>query len=125
MCSLFISLLFIGGITVVYTFVFVCAGPVVNLYSFPTRRSSDLTHLQEVAHIDTRGEQAVLALVVALERSEEHTSELQSRGHLVCRLLLEKKNYRRFVYFTVVDWWDKCCTNICRCSFSTCSHKIY
>src|SRR5690625_6344026 len=26
-------------------------------------------------------------------RSEEHTSELQSRGHLVCRLLLENKNY--------------------------------
>src|SRR2546429_6075786 len=29
-------------------------------------------------------------------RSEEHTSELQSRLHLVCRLLLEKKNTRRF-----------------------------
>src|SRR5690625_6695171 len=28
-------------------------------------------------------------------RSEEHTSELQSRGQLVCRLLLEKKNFRR------------------------------
>src|SRR5690625_6744591 len=28
----------------------------------------------------------------AVSRSEEHTSELQSRGHLVCRLLLEKKN---------------------------------
>src|SRR5207253_9484824 len=28
---------------------------------------------------------------VTRERSEEHTSELQSRGHLVCRLLLEKK----------------------------------
>src|SRR5690625_5383719 len=27
----------------------------------------------------------------AQTRSEEHTSELQSRGHLVCRLLLEKK----------------------------------
>src|SRR5690625_5504160 len=27
-------------------------------------------------------------------RSEEHTSELQSRGHLVCRLLLEKKRNR-------------------------------
>src|SRR5690625_5420839 len=27
----------------------------------------------------------------APERSEEHTSELQSRGHLVCRLLLEKR----------------------------------
>src|SRR5690625_5508428 len=28
---------------------------------------------------------------LGLLRSEEHTSELQSRGHLVCRLLLEKK----------------------------------
>src|SRR5207253_10712991 len=27
------------------------------------------------------------------DRSEEHTSELQSRGHLVCRLLLEKKKF--------------------------------
>src|SRR3712207_6966595 len=30
------------------------------------------------------------------QRSEEHTSELQSRQYLVCRLLLEKKNYSRF-----------------------------
>src|SRR5690554_7316135 len=30
----------------------------------------------------------------AEQRSEEHTSELQSRPHLVCRLLLEKKNNR-------------------------------
>src|SRR5690625_5737755 len=30
-------------------------------------------------------------------RSEEHTSELQSRGHLVCRLLLEKKKHVRIV----------------------------
>src|SRR5437870_7590876 len=34
----------------------------------------------------------VLAAPVLAARSEEHTSELQSRGHLVCRLLLEKKN---------------------------------
>src|SRR5690625_6787084 len=34
--------------------------------------------------------QAVIAFIFA--RSEEHTSELQSRGHLVCRLLLEKNN---------------------------------
>src|SRR5207253_9427896 len=35
----------------------------------------------------------VIAAITALylNRSEEHTSELQSRGHLVCRLLLEKK----------------------------------
>src|SRR5690625_6275586 len=31
-------------------------------------------------------------LKITGQRSEEHTSELQSRGHLVCRLLLEKKN---------------------------------
>src|SRR5690625_7075185 len=30
------------------------------------------------------------------DRSEEHTSELQSRGQLVCRLLLEKKNRRQY-----------------------------
>src|SRR5690625_6597175 len=33
-----------------------------------------------------------LAFHTCNNRSEEHTSELQSRGHLVCRLLLEKKN---------------------------------
>src|SRR5690625_5380060 len=33
----------------------------------------------------------VLHLHFMSPRSEEHTSELQSRGHLVCRLLLEKK----------------------------------
>src|SRR5690625_6906925 len=30
------------------------------------------------------------SIKIIVERSEEHTSELQSRGHLVCRLLLEK-----------------------------------
>src|SRR2546429_3612494 len=34
-------------------------------------------------------------------RSEEHTSELQSRLHLVCRLLLEKKNHSNIVYMYV------------------------
>src|SRR2546422_6975915 len=32
------------------------------------------------------------SMVAVYPRSEEHTSELQSRLHLVCRLLLEKKN---------------------------------
>src|SRR5690625_6727270 len=39
------------------------------------RYADDITELRELIH----------------KRSEEHTSELQSRGHLVCRLLLEKK----------------------------------
>src|SRR5258708_29384827 len=33
----------------------------------------------------------MVVAVVVIERSEEHTSELQSPDHLVCRLLLEKK----------------------------------
>src|SRR5690625_6411466 len=39
--------------------------------------------------------QAAVRLSKVGERSEEHTSELQSRGHLVCRLLLEKKKVAR------------------------------
>src|SRR3712207_7006028 len=35
---------------------------------------------------------------VTTSRSEEHTSELQSRQYLVCRLLLEKKKYYRHYY---------------------------
>src|SRR5437870_11485134 len=39
----------------------------------------------------------IAALVlVPTRRSEEHTSELQSRGHLVCRLLLEKKKAKEY-----------------------------
>src|SRR5690625_5689825 len=52
--------------------------------------------------LDFRGQQQAVDDAIALFsgedinrsreiRSEEHTSELQSRGHLVCRLLLEKK----------------------------------
>src|SRR5690554_7780836 len=34
------------------------------------------------------------------DRSEEHTSELQSRPHLVCRLLLEKKKLNYYINFS-------------------------
>src|SRR5437870_9829731 len=53
--------------------------------------------------------------VTQLLRSEEHTSELQSRGHLVCRLLLEKK------YAAAQTWWRSTGTGT-RCPVcSTCS----
>src|SRR3712207_8913513 len=45
----------------------------------------------EQARLRRRGRRLPLRLPAAL-RSEEHTSELQSRQYLVCRLLLEKKN---------------------------------
>src|SRR5205809_3426963 len=74
-----------------------------NLHSFPTRRSSDLIgqiEMQPVPSVLIEMERLVmhkrLGCAVRGEaegphRSEEHTSELQSRLHLVCRLLLEKK----------------------------------
>src|SRR2546422_6801004 len=55
------------------------------------------SNLYDPAETATLPERAVLASLgcgdptALAERSEEHTSELQSRLHLVCRLLLEKK----------------------------------
>src|SRR5690606_41441310 len=89
-----------------------------NLHSFPTRRSSDLhgdTLLRAQAGDGQGHREAVVPQAVGrpapdplaprdrkarflpfngkadAPRSEEHTSELQSRENLVCRLLLEKK----------------------------------
>src|SRR5687768_18176441 len=42
--------------------------------------------------------------LVGAARSEEHTSELQSRLHLVCRLLLEKKNTKNCSTPNALDW---------------------
>src|SRR5947209_15149504 len=88
------------------------SGPPRDPHSFPTRRSSDLQlkrfvpFVQElrarcptiVAHAANsaatlREPASHLDLVrcATIVRSEEHTSELQSRQYLVCRLLLEKK----------------------------------
>src|SRR5690625_7085040 len=71
--------------------------------SFPTRRSSDLPSATTrpapagPAGCRTRDGHRLRsrALLTVRARSEEHTSELQSRGHLVCRLLLEKKKILR------------------------------
>src|SRR2546422_1414882 len=42
----------------------------------------------------TRAVTVIIRFIAQLFRSQEHTSELQSRLHLVCRLLLEKKKNR-------------------------------
>src|SRR5436305_10304541 len=69
-----------------------------DLHSFPTRRSSDLSACKSSATATGCGSAASSACSAVVApvrtRSEEHTSELQSRPHLVCRLLLEKKKAR-------------------------------
>src|SRR5438309_7114551 len=71
---------------------------------FPTRRSSDLSSgdssvvLAGTCTNAPSARKAVLSAAKALSqtgRSEEHTSELQSQFHLVCRLLLEKKKKKK------------------------------
>src|SRR5699024_12618570 len=106
---------------VVLSFSFYCSGDHPHLHSFPTRRSSDLPERlrkpssrppqshsgtgkrcsryfpQEVLHHHSFEPNRTFffppSLYVTIPglRSEEHTSELQSRFDLVCRLLLEKK----------------------------------
>src|SRR5437870_6915238 len=52
--------------------------------------------------------------IAMAERSEEHTSELQSRGHLVCRLLLEKKNNKdRKINSKITGAYNENTTGIC------------
>src|SRR5699024_12582992 len=87
-------------------FFFFCSDTHPYLHSFPTRRSSDLPVglLRVLPPGDARAgrPERVAARHAGLHgpprshraarpRSEEHTSELQSRFDLVCRLLLEKK----------------------------------
>src|SRR5690625_6774607 len=93
----------------------------LDILSFPTRRSSDLDELLTVfdperhkrqlhGHTDEQlirigyrqsrlhphlAGQFDVTDAIWFKRSEEHTSELQSRGHLVCRLQLEKKNLKQ------------------------------
>src|SRR5690625_1373541 len=59
-------------------------------------RNADLTLSDQalLSNIQDVQRQQNLLVSASLSRSEEHTSELQSRGHLVCRLLLEKKKLR-------------------------------
>src|SRR3989449_5637162 len=61
--------------------------PYTTLFRSPGRR---LRHREQLHELGGR-HPALDVDHVALHRSEEHTSELQSRLHLVCRLLLEKK----------------------------------
>src|SRR2546422_6245738 len=66
----------------------------------PTARlsaSGAKTQIEFAQPFSTAANKGLDALTFNIRRSEEHTSELQSRLHLVCRLLLEKKNIRSFI----------------------------
>src|SRR5262245_64553380 len=66
-----------------------------TLHSFPTRRSSDLAPAREPSPPPVQCARPTTG-PRTLDRSEEHTSELQSLRQLVCRLLLEKKKHQPY-----------------------------
>src|SRR5437773_4912883 len=106
------------------------------LHAFPTRRSSDLRRMRDLHRLRRRLQPYHTCLCtvpagqvrlrpgvaptqgdfgashrgtkMAWDRSEEHTSELQSHHDLVCRLLLEKKKTQRQIlsYWCL---WLRCC----------------
>src|SRR5207244_10833174 len=97
--------------SVLFRFSFYSSRALRHLHSFPTRRSSDLVRSPLAVQSASPWLATVIVCgvtsraphspsthtisVVDLPRSEEHTSELQSPDHLVCRLLLEKKNIEK------------------------------
>src|SRR5690606_41597934 len=103
---------------ILLSFIFYWSGDRRVLHSFPTRRSSDLRgarHRQArrgaLRSLQARLQGGILAergwrfkastpiCAVSFDpRSEEHTSELQSRENLVCRLLLEKKKEKTLMH---------------------------
>src|SRR2546425_8825933 len=66
--------------------------------------------LDAVAHLV---QQIVVRGEIRKERSEEHTSELQSLAYLVCRLLLEKKNKMKKAAITKAHGAPLLSTNTC------------
>src|SRR5690348_18192536 len=86
------------------SFFFCWYGDRLDLHSFPTRRSSDLRGRPREPRpagprrgwCCRRRRGSGRTSPAAPSRSEEHTSELQSPVHLVCRLLLEKKKTKTY-----------------------------
>src|SRR5690625_6507391 len=79
--------------TAIHTLSLHDALPILEVAVLPVVLAQLVGHLVVDAGVDVGG---VLQGQPRALRSEEHTSELQSRGHLVCRLLLEKKKNEEF-----------------------------
>src|SRR5258708_31480425 len=71
---------------------------VSNLFNHPGKKASAL--IRSSTPLTKSACEALtvptITLLPSTKRSEEHTSELQSPDHLVCRLLLEKKNTQHY-----------------------------
>src|SRR3712207_7244010 len=108
MCSLFFFLMIRRpprSTLFPYTTLFRSAFLVIMRLFFRRTLEDDAGRLDALAMLNPAAEirdrrllvRALVVLALTIVRSEEHTSELQSRQYLVCRLLLEKKKTKRSV----------------------------
>src|SRR2546428_3873660 len=91
--------------------------PRSTLFPYTTLfRSADVfVNVAGGVRVDEPGADLAIALALASARSEEHTSELQSRSDLVCRLLLEKKKQDRNAEPDLSIFESAiCCRPLCR-----------
>src|SRR5258708_26006862 len=75
--------------------------PYTTLFRSRARRDLSRDSLQRVSRPRSEHEQ----ISETTKRSEEHTSELQSPDHLVCRLLLEKKKKTEYRHISTQRAW--------------------
>src|SRR5690625_2063174 len=77
--------------------IYLAAISMIEQEQYESAKIDGASRIQQIRYITLPGMRSVIVVLLImnigyiLERSEEYTSELQSRGHLVCRLLLEKK----------------------------------
>src|SRR5438309_9103960 len=74
--------------------------PYTTLFRSVIERGQRSEALRHPAHVDEGRRRLAHLLIV---RSEEHTSELQSQFHLVCRLLLEKKKTKNLHHYLITE----------------------
>src|SRR3712207_8423507 len=83
---------------------------------FRSRRSAPPGHAalaRRARGVGAAARQAGASHLRRRDRSEEHTSELQSRQYLVCRLLLEKKKYTQFTLISHAQTYTHTSTLLC------------
>src|SRR5437660_8545884 len=92
--SLLISSLFSHIISLLFFFFFNDTAP-TEIYTLSLHDALPIYDILEARPLRIHFNGRIHKVRLRLSRSEEHTSELQSRGHLVCRLLLEKKKKKK------------------------------
>src|SRR2546430_13020776 len=104
-----------------FFFLMIRRPPRSTLFPYTTLFRSGLGAVT-VDYAPVAGTRYGLGVQARYDRSEEHTSELQSQSNLVCRLLLEKKKKHPSDDPLYLLTQRSCCCQLCPCTASTLAH---